>query len=133
MYDLMIVDDSNIVRNLIKRHCHADQFKLVATANNGEDAVLKYQAYRPDIVTMDLTMPRMDGFECIRNLRRIDPYANILVISALSDELSGLQAIALGARGFLPKPFTDKQLDQALHMVTQQLMMNRNAQRCTAA
>lgn len=114
MYKLMIVDDSNIIRNRIQRIYNADQFLLVATASNGQEALEKFDIHRPDVVTMDLTMPQMDGLECIENLVSKDPNVRILVVSALSDKATGIQALELGASGFLTKPFSEEELAEAL-------------------
>ena len=84
MYKLMIVDDSNIIRNRIQRAYDSGQFMLVATATSGVQALEKFNIHRPDVVTMDLTMPRMDGLECIRKLKKIKPDIKILVVSALA-------------------------------------------------
>lgn len=73
MYRLMIVDDSNIIRNRIQRIYNANEFMLVATASNGEEAVEKFKVNRAEVVTMDLTMPQMDGLECIEKLVELDP------------------------------------------------------------
>lgn len=113
-YKLMIVDDSNVIRNRISRGTSRMDIEVVATATNGLEAVELFKKHRPDIVTMDLTMPKMDGLECIYELTDIDPNANILVISALSDKVTGIKALQLGARGFICKPFTDEDLFEAL-------------------
>ena len=112
---IMIVDDSNVIRNRISRGSGAMDFEVVASAANGEEAIALYRQYRPDVVTMDLTMPKMDGLECIYQLTSIDEEANILVVSALSDKATGIKALQLGARGFLYKPFSDEELFQALN------------------
>lgn len=114
MFKLMIVDDSNIIRNKIKRACDNGQFYVVATARTGTEAVELFSQHKPDIVTMDLTMPEMDGIECIEALANIDPEALILVVSALSDQATGIEALEKGAAGFLLKPFTEIQLNEAL-------------------
>lgn len=113
-YKLMIVDDSNIIRNRIQRALDDNRFSLVATAMNGLKAVEQFQIYRPDVVTMDLTMPQMDGLECIEKLVEIDPDIRILVVSALSDKATGIKALSLGAGGFLCKPFSEGELLEAL-------------------
>lgn len=110
----MIVDDSNVIRNRIERSMSQLQIEVVATAVNGEDAVEKFKKTKPNFVTMDLTMPNMDGLECIQELKALDPNINILVVSALSDRKTGLRALQYGARGFICKPFTDDQLIAAL-------------------
>lgn len=114
MYKLMIVDDSNIIRNRIQRAYNSNKFMMVATANSGVDAIEKFQTHRPDVITMDLTMPQMDGLECIQKIVAMDPNVRILVVSALSDKATGIEALALGASGFLCKPFSEEELVEAL-------------------
>lgn len=114
MYKLMIVDDSNIIRNRIQRAYDGQQFMLVATAMNGADAVDKFKVHRPDVITMDLTMPNMDGLECIKKIVALDSDVRILVVSALSDKSTGIKALSLGAGGFLCKPFSEEDLVDAL-------------------
>jgi two-component system chemotaxis response regulator CheY len=114
MYRLMIVDDSNIIRNRIQRLYNSDTFSLVATATNGDDAVEKFKLYKPEVITMDLTMPQMDGLECIEKLVELDSGVRILVVSALSDKATGIKALELGASGFLCKPFSEEELVEAL-------------------
>lgn len=119
MLKLMIVDDSNIIRNKISRAHNQTKFELVATAKNGIDAVEQFRKYQPDVVTMDLTMPEMDGIECISKLMSMNPDVAILVVSALSDKATGIEALQIGARGFLLKPFTEEELDEALIELTE--------------
>ena len=111
---ILIVDDSNVIRNRISRSSSQMNFEVVGTASNGQEAVDLYRQYRPDIVTMDLTMPKMDGLNCINEIASMDENANILVISALSYKATGIRALQLGARGFIYKPFSDEDLFQAL-------------------
>ena len=120
MPSLMIVDDSKIIRRKIERCNLKEKFSIVASVGTGEDAVEKFVELRPDVVTMDLTMPEMDGIECIRNLVALDVEVKILVISALSDKATGIQALKEGAMGFLCKPFTDDQLVDALIELTEE-------------
>lgn len=125
MHKLMIVDDSNIIRKRIERCFDRNQFDLVAVAVDGQDAYNKCKEHQPDVVTMDLTMPNMDGLACIRALIEIKPTINILVVSALSDKATGLLAIKYGARGFLCKPFTDEQLIDGLNKMVRFDLANR--------
>ena len=85
-FKLMIVDDSNIMRRRIERSQQFEQLQLVGTAGNGEEALELFKKTDPDVVTMDLTMPRMDGIECIGRLVELKPAIRILVISALADK-----------------------------------------------
>lgn len=116
MKRLMIVDDSNIIRNRIER-LQNNQIKVVAKAANGVEAVTLYRQYRPDIVTMDITMPQMDGLDCIKKLIEINPEVVILVVSALSDKEIGINALRYGARGFITKPFTEEDLAKAMQRI----------------
>ncbi|AUZ06422.1 MULTISPECIES: response regulator [Vitreoscilla] len=118
-YKLMVVDDSNIIRNRIKRGFNASQFDLVATASNGLEALEEFKKHLPEVITMDLTMPEMDGLECIRNIINLAPDTLILVISALSDKATGIKALELGACGFICKPFTEDELMEALNELVQ--------------
>lgn len=114
---LLIVDDSNMIRTRISRVVQNGGIKgvvLAGLAKNGVEAVRLARATRPEVVTMDLTMPEMDGIECITTLLKFDPAIKILVVSALSDKSTAIQALKLGARGFVAKPFTDEELQIAL-------------------
>jgi two-component system, chemotaxis family, chemotaxis protein CheY len=111
---MMIVDDSNIIRRRIERSQQIERLEVVGSAANGREAVELFQRTSPDVVTMDLTMPEMDGIECVEQLVKINPDVLILVISALADKATAVEAIERGANGFLCKPFTDRQLNHAL-------------------
>ena len=113
---VLIVDDSSIVRSRIKRLIESQgmsSLTVVGVAQNGQEAVNLFKRTNPQIVTMDLTMPEMDGVECTETLVELNPDINILVISALSDKATAIEALKKGARGFLYKPFTDDQLASA--------------------
>ncbi|MFT5420583.1 MAG: two-component system chemotaxis response regulator CheY [Candidatus Endobugula sp.] len=115
---LMIVDDSNIIRSRIERAYKKNKsIEIVATARNGRDALEKANHLKPDLITMDLTMPGMDGLQCIKHINKMDSEIKILVVSALSDVTTGLEAIESGARGFLCKPFTDEELIAAIDQI----------------
>jgi two-component system, chemotaxis family, chemotaxis protein CheY len=113
-FKLMIVDDSNIMRRRIERSQQFEELQLVGTAGNGVEALELFKRTDPDVVTMDLTMPRMDGIECIGRLVALKPAVRILVISALADKATAVEAMEKGANGFLNKPFTDRQLNEAI-------------------
>ena len=114
---LLIVDDSNLIRTRIASVVEATQMKGVSSvglALNGREALRIARDNRPDVVTMDLTMPEMDGVETIRELMRLPNPPNILVVSALNDKSIAIAALRLGARGFISKPFTNDALRLAL-------------------
>ena len=114
---LLIVDDSNIIRSRIARATLQSSVRgldIVGLARNGNEAVDLCSRKSPDLVTMDLTMPGMNGIECIEALLGIAPHLHILVVSALSDKATVIEALKRGAHGFLHKPFTDVRLASAL-------------------
>ena len=111
---LMVVDDSNVIRRRIERANDLPDIDFVGAARNGKEALALHEQVQPTIVTMDLTMPEMDGAECVERLIERDPNIRILVISALSDKLTAMEALEKGSSGFLCKPFTDRQLNDAL-------------------
>jgi two-component system chemotaxis response regulator CheY len=111
---MMIVDDSNIIRRRIERSQQNVRLQVVGSAANGREAVALFEKTDPDVVTMDLTMPEMDGVQCVERLVAMKPEILILVVSALADKATAVEAIEKGANGFLCKPFSDRQLNDAL-------------------
>lgn len=118
MIKLLVVDDSNVIRTRIENiYKDSNELKVVGKASNGMQAIQLLEQLKPDIVTMDLTMPHMDGLECIKKIVERKPSIKILVVSALSDKETGIRAISLGAQGFLCKPFTIEEMRSALQQV----------------
>jgi two-component system, chemotaxis family, chemotaxis protein CheY len=113
-FKLMIVDDSNLMRRRIERSQQFEELQLVGTAADGVEALELFRRTDPDVVTMDITMPHMDGIECIERLVAMKPAIRILVVSALADKATAVEAMERGANGFLNKPFTDRQLNEAI-------------------
>jgi two-component system, chemotaxis family, chemotaxis protein CheY len=114
---MMVVDDSNLIRTRISKVVSMgklEHISIVGLAKNGVEAVRIAKATQPDVITMDLTMPEMDGLPCIASILQHLPKTHILVISALTDKATAIQALKLGARGFLAKPFSDDELQLAL-------------------
>lgn len=114
---MLIVDDSMIIRNRIARLVAGPSLphiNIAGLAANGEMAVNLARENRPDLITMDLTMPLLDGEACIEQIIGFLPEARILVVSALADKATALRAIKKGASGFLHKPFTDDELLESL-------------------
>ena len=111
---MLIVDDSNVVRRRIERSQQIPDLQVVGSAADGREALELFRATDPDVVTMDITMPHMDGIECVEKLVQLKPEVLILVISALADKATAVEAMEKGANGFLDKPFSDRQLNEAL-------------------
>jgi len=112
---LLIVDDSSIVRRSIARNLEANNINEVFQASSGQEAVEVFQQNQPDLVTMDITMPGMDGLSCVSRIIDIQPDARILVISALGDESTAIDAVERGANGYVYKPFTTEELNEAFN------------------
>ena len=114
---LLIVDDSMVVRHRIMRLCTGTPLQnlaIVGQASNGAQALSLARETAPTLVTMDLTMPELDGEECIGQMSALLPDVRILVVSALADKATALRAVCRGAHGFIHKPFRDEEIASAL-------------------
>ena len=108
----MIVDDAIFMRMKLKDILEKNGYEVVAEAQNGADAIEKFRAERPDIVTMDITMPEMNGIEALKGIKRIDPSAKVIMCSAMGQQAMVMEAIQSGALDFIVKPFeTDRVID----------------------
>lgn len=116
---LLIVDDSLVVRDAIQRSVDRGTISEVFRAEDGEVAVSTFARERPELVTMDLTLPRLNGLGAIRQIRDLAPKTSILVISALNSHKTAMEALALGACGFLTKPFTPREISEALDQLVE--------------
>ena len=111
---LVVCDDSNMARKQVLRALPTDWPVSVTEASNGRQAMDAIRQGLGHVVLLDLTMPEMDGIECVEHVIKIKPDVLILVVSALADKATAVEAIEKGANGFLCKPFTDDQLNEAL-------------------
>ena len=109
---LLVVDDSLIMRKAIIKYLEDFNIEIVGTANNGDKALALFREHNPDVVTLDITMPGIDGLYVLEEMIRINKSAKIIVITALSDKETGLKAINMGARSYLSKPFSQKKLQE---------------------
>ncbi|MEE4330767.1 MAG: response regulator [Wenzhouxiangella sp.] len=111
---ILIVDDSMFIRNYIERALNLAQITEVLTAKNGREAIVKFHHHKPELVTMDITMPEVDGIECTRRMVKLNSRVKILVVSAVADKATAITALKQGANGFLIKPFKEDELNEAL-------------------
>jgi two-component system, chemotaxis family, chemotaxis protein CheY len=116
---LLVVDDSLVVRNAIARCVEGGSIDQVLVAADGIEATELFRRHLPELVTMDLTMPRLDGLATISAIRGLQPRASILVISALNSHRTAIDALQRGACGFLTKPFTESEVRDALDQLVQ--------------
>ncbi|WP_258102968.1 response regulator [Marinoscillum sp. MHG1-6] len=110
---LLIVDDSSIMRRIIEKNLKDYDIEIIGMAADGDEAVKLVKGEMPDVITLDITMPGMDGLACLDQIMAIHPAAKVMIITALSDKLTGLRALDKGARGFLYKPVNAKDLANA--------------------
>ena len=110
----MIVDDSSTVRRSIERHIFSDRVTEIYQAANGREAMELFERHRPEFVTMDLTMPEMDGLTCISKMMALKPDTRLMVISALGDAETAIEAVERGANEYVLKPFSPEDLNLAL-------------------
>jgi two-component system chemotaxis response regulator CheY len=111
---VLIVDDAAFMRMMVKDILSKNGYEIVGEAANGLQAVEKYQELRPDITTMDITMPEMDGITAVKEIKKGDPNAKIIMCSAMGQQAMVIEAIQSGARDFIVKPF---QPDRVLEAV----------------
>ncbi|MGL4849668.1 MAG: response regulator [Clostridium sp.] len=114
MARVLIVDDAAFMRMMIKDILEKNGFEVVGEAANGQIAVDMYKKERPDIVTMDITMPDMDGIEAVKRIKEFAPEAKIIMCSAMGQQSMVMDAIRAGAKDFIVKPF---QADRVLEAV----------------
>lgn len=104
MYTGLIVDDAAVMRMRL-RDILEDRYQIIAEAKNGREAVKMYEEYRPDFVTLDITMPQLNGIEALKQLLESFPDANVVIVSAVGQKKMVYQALAFGAKDFIIKPF----------------------------
>jgi len=108
----MVVDDALFMRNMLKDIFVRAGYEVVAEAESGENALALYQEHKPDLVTMDIVMPRKSGIEALQEIMAADAEACVVMVSALGQDSLVLEAVESGARDFIVKPFKeDKVLD----------------------
>lgn len=114
MKRVLIIDDAAFMRMVLKSLLEKNSFEVIGEAENGAAGVEKYKELKPDIVTMDITMPEMDGVEALGEIIKIDTDAKVVIVSAMGQETHVKEAVLLGAKGFIVKPFKDEYIINAL-------------------
>lgn len=113
----LVVDDSTLMRKIVKDNLARVSIDVVAEASNGIDAVKKYRELNPDIVTMDITMDRMNGLDALKQIMAIDPDANVVMVSAMGQKYFTLEALKEGAVDFIVKPFQPYSIEEAVKKI----------------
>lgn len=117
MTKVLIVDDASFMRMMIKDILQKNGFEVVGEAANGIEAINLYKKEKPDVVTMDITMPDMDGIEAVKEIKSFDPAAKIIMCSAMGQQSMVMDAIKSGARDFIVKPFQADRVLEAIRKV----------------
>lgn len=111
---VVIVDDSLYMRHRLRQIFENLGWDVIGEAEDGHEAVELVQSLRPDVVTMDITMPRMDGISAVRHIMQHDPKACVVMCSAVGQQDMIVQAVRAGARGFIAKPFRAERVQMAI-------------------
>jgi two-component system chemotaxis response regulator CheY len=117
MPKVLIVDDTAFMRKLLRNILFSGGFDIVGEAENGKQAVELYKQLKPDIVTMDIVMPEMNGIEALKEIKKMDPNAKVVMCTAVGQEQMVKAAIKLGARGYIVKPFQAPKVIEELKKV----------------
>jgi two-component system, chemotaxis family, chemotaxis protein CheY len=111
---VLIVDDLAFIKLIIRDTLEKRGFEVIGEASNGIEAIEQYTKLRPDIVLMDITMPRMDGIQSLSKIMEVDKNAKVIMCSALGQQKLIVQAIKLGAKDFIVKPFKPERIIGAI-------------------
>jgi len=111
---ILIVDDAAFMRMMIKDILTKNNFEVVGEAADGLQAVEKYEELKPDLVTMDITMPEMDGIAALKKIKETNPEAKIIMCSAMGQQAMVIDAISAGAKDFIVKPFQADRVVEAI-------------------
>ncbi len=120
MKKVLIVDDTKFMRNILASILKKKDLDVVGEAVNGREAVEKYKELKPDLVTMDIIMPEVDGIQAVREIIKFDPNARILMCSAMGQQALVIEAIQAGAKDFVIKPFQPTRVLEAVDRTLQE-------------
>lgn len=114
---ILVVDDAAFMRMMVKDILVKAGYDVCGEANDGAQAVEKYRELKPDLVTMDITMPEMDGITSLQEIKKMDPMAKIIMCSAMGQQQMVINAIKSGAKDFIVKPFQADRVVEAVKKV----------------
>lgn len=118
MVKVLIVDDASFMRAMLKNILVKNGYDVVGEACNGQDAFEKYKSLNPDIVTMDITMPEVDGITAVRMIKEYDKSANVIMCSAMGQQSMVIESLKAGAKDFVVKPFVEDKVIDAIKKIT---------------
>ncbi|WP_019391826.1 response regulator [Priestia filamentosa] len=115
---ILVVDDAAFMRMMIKEILTKNGYEVVAEAADGLQAIEQYKEHKPDLVTMDITMPEMDGIHSLKEIKKVNPNAKVIMCSAMGQQAMVIDAIQAGAKDFIVKPF---QADRVIEAISKTL------------
>lgn len=115
---LLVVDDSAFMRSYLKRLLIDSDFEVMAEARSGEEAIAIYERYQPDLVILDITLPKMDGIETLRKIVQLDPQAKVVMCSSLGQKYLIEKALKIGAKDFIVKPYFNQFITVLNNVIT---------------
>jgi two-component system chemotaxis response regulator CheY len=113
-YRILIVDDAAFMRMMVRDILTKNGYEVCGEANDGLQAIEKFKEVKPDLVTMDITMPEMDGIAALREIKKLDPSAKVIMCSAMGQQGMVIDAIQAGAKDFIVKPFQPDRVLEAI-------------------
>ena len=119
--NVLIVDDSLIMRVNLVRSLEGIGHNIIAEADNGKSSIVSYEKYKPDLVTMDITMPDMDGITAVQKIKEIDADANVVMVTSHGQEAMVMNALKAGAKGYILKPVSPEKLREAIGKIFPEL------------
>ncbi|MDF2924713.1 MAG: chemotaxis protein CheY [Paenibacillaceae bacterium] len=111
---ILIVDDAAFMRMMIRDILTKNGYEVCGEANDGVQAIERFKELRPDLITMDITMPEMDGINALKEVKKIDPNAKVIMCSAMGQQAMVIDAIQAGAKDFIVKPFQADRVIEAI-------------------
>lgn len=114
----VVTDDAIFMRNLLKNIINqTEEYEVVGEASNGKEAVAMADKYKPDILTLDITMPEMDGIQAAKEILKVSPETRIIMVSAMGQQSMIIEALKQGAKEFIIKPFDKTRVNQSIKNV----------------
>ncbi len=118
MARVLVVDDAAFMRKMVIDVLQGGGHEVIGEAGNGNEAIERYRELRPDVMTLDITMPEKDGLTALKEIIALDPAAKVVMCSALSQESKVLEAVKSGAKDFIAKPFQAQRVLTAIEKVS---------------
>lgn len=119
MAKVLVVDDAKFMRVTLTTILKQEKHEIAGEAENGQEAIRLFKETKPDLVTMDITMPLMNGIDALKEIMKLDPKAKVIVCSAMGQQKVVVEAIEIGAKDFIVKPFDENRVRETINHVLQ--------------